>query len=66
MNAHLRLSVRRFDGRYCVTASDRGLGHTHRHPFRTRRAAERFKHRVRKALETGRDLDLKHWEYSGP
>ncbi len=66
MNAHLRLTVRRFAGRYRVTASDRELEHTHRHPFPTRQAAERFRDRVHQALENGRDLDLAHWEYTGP
>ncbi len=66
MNAHLRLSVRRFDGSYRVTARDRELEHTHRHPFPTRERADRFAHRVRYALETGGDLNLEHWEYTGP
>ncbi len=66
MNAHLRLSVRRFDGRYCVTASDRDIEHTHRHRFPTRQRAYRFLARVREALEAGGDLNLKHWEYTGP
>ncbi len=50
MNAHLRLSVRRFDGRYRVTARDAELEHTHRHPFPTRERAQRVLTRVRKAL----------------
>ena len=66
MNAHLRLNVRRLDGRWRLTASDWGLEHTHRHPFPSREAAERFKARVRQALEDGRDLDLAHWDYTGP
>jgi hypothetical protein len=66
MNAHLRLAVRRLDGRWHVTASDSELEHTHRHPFPTRDAAQRFVERVRQALEDGRDLDLRHWEYTGP
>ena len=66
MNTHLRLTIRRFDGRWRVCASDRELEHTHRHLFPTRRAAERFRDRVRAALEAGRDLDLAHWEYTGP
>lgn len=66
MNDHLRLRVRRFDGRWRLTASDWQLEHTHRHPFPSREAAERFKKRVRQALEDGRDLDLAHWEYTGP
>ncbi len=66
MNTHLHVAVRRFDGRYHVSARDRQLEHTHRHPFPTRAAAERFKARVLKALEDGRDLNLAHWEYTGP
>ncbi len=66
MNAHLRLSVRRFDGRYCVTARDRELEHTHRHRFPTYLRADRFLARVRQALNTGGDLNLEHWEYTGP
>ena len=66
MNANLRLTIRRFDGRWRVTASDSELEHTHRHPFPSRDAAERFKARVRQALEAGRDLDLRHWQYTGP
>ena len=50
MNAHLRLNVRRLDGRWRLTASDRELEHTHRHPFPSREVAERFKARVRQAL----------------
>ncbi len=66
MNAHLRLSVRRFDGRYCVTARDRELEHTHRHRFPTYLRADRFLARVRQALNAGGDLNLEHWEYTGP
>ena len=66
MNAHLRLTVRRLDGRYRVTATDRELEHTHRHPFPTRERAEAFADRVRHALDAGADLNLQHWEYTGP
>ncbi len=66
MNRHLHVAVRRFDGRYRVTARDAQLEHTHLHPFPTRDAAERFSARVRQALEDGRDLNLAHWEYTGP
>ncbi len=66
MNAHLRLTVRRYGGRYRVTASDYQLEHTHRHAFPTYKRAKRFADRVRKALETGADLNLQHWEYTGP
>ncbi len=66
MNDHLRLFVRRFDGSWRLTASDYQLEHTHRHPFPTRERAERFKARVRAALDAGGDLNLQHWEYTGP
>ncbi len=66
MNAHLRVSVRRFDGQYRVTAQDRQLEHTHRHPFPTDERAHRFATRVREALDEGADLNLEHWEYTGP
>ncbi len=66
MNAHLRLFIRRFDGSYRVTAGDRELEHTHRHAFPTRQRAERFRRRIREALEAGSDLNLQHWEYTGP
>ena len=66
MNAHLRLSIRRIDGRWRVAATDSELEHTHHHAFPSREAAERFKSRVHQALEHGRDLDLRHWEYTGP
>ena len=66
MNAHLRLTVRRLDGRYRVTARDYELEHTHRHAFPTRQRAQAFAKRVRQALETGADLNLQHWEYTGP
>ena len=66
MNAHLRLTVRRLDGRYRVTASDYELEHTHRHAFPTWQRAQAFAKRVRQALETGADLNLQHWEYTGP
>lgn len=66
MNDHLRLFVRRFDGSYRVTAVDRELEHTHLHRFPTWKRAERFRRRIRHALEVGRDLNLSHWEYTGP
>ena len=66
MNDRLNVTVRRLDGRYRVTASDFQLEHTHFHPFPTRDAAERFAARVRRALEGGGDLNLQHWEYTGP
>ena len=66
MNAHLRLRVHRYDGSWRVSASDSELEHMHRHPFPFHEAAQRFKARVRQALEEGRDLDLRHWEYTGP
>lgn len=66
MNAHLHISVRRLDGRYRVSARDRELEHTHFHRFACRERAERFAERVREALDAGGDLNLAHWEYSGP
>ncbi len=66
MNDRLNVNVRRLDGRYRVTARDAQLEHTHLHPFRSRGAAVRFRQRVRQALEDGRDLNLAHWEYTGP
>ncbi len=66
MNGHLRLSVRRLDGSYRVTARDRELEHTHLHRFPSTERAERFLNRVRQALEAGGDLNLTHWEYTGP
>ncbi len=66
MNDHLQLYVRRFDGSYRVTARDRELEHTHLHRFPTWQRAKRFLTRVRQALDAGGDLNLRHWEYSGP
>ena len=60
MNAHPRLTVRRLDGRYRVTASDYELEHTHRHVFPTRQRAQAFVKRVRQALKLGADLNLQH------
>ncbi len=66
MNSHLRLSVRRTGGRYYLMAHDRELEHTHHHPFRAKKDAWRLLDRVRKALDIGGDLNLAHWEYTGP
>ncbi len=63
---HLKLDIRRTGGRYFVMASDRDLEHTHHQPFRTEKRALSFLDRVRKALNDGRDLNLAHWEYTGP
>lgn len=37
-------------------------GRLHVHRFADRKAAFRFRDRVNKGLETGRDLDLRYWE----
>ena len=66
MNAHLHVSVRRLDGRWRITARDRELEHTHFYRFATREHADRVAERVRKSLDAGGDLNLVHWEYSGP
>ncbi len=66
MNDHLQLYVRRFDGSYCVTARDRELEHTHLHRFPSWKRADRFRTRVRQALDTGGDLNLRHWQNTGP
>ncbi len=66
MNNHLRLSVRRTGGRYYVMAHDRNLEHTHHQPFRTKKRARRLLDRIRKALDAGGDLNLAHWQYTGP
>ncbi len=66
MNTYLKLSVRRTGGRHYVMARDRDLEHTHHQPFRTKKRAWQFLDRVRKALDDGRDLNLAHWEYTGP
>ncbi len=66
MNDHLRLSVRRLDGSYRVEARDRDLEHTHVHRFPTRQRAYRFADRIRQALDAGGDLNLAHWDYTGP
>lgn len=66
----LTVSVDRFDGYYVIRASDRDLEHTHRHRFPTTTAGEaqahRIAERIRAALQDGRDLDLRHWKYTGP
>ncbi len=78
MNTNLRITVRRIDGRYRVVAADpewleagegrleRNLDpvveHTHEHPFTDRREAWRLVMEIRRSLEQGRDLNLRHWQ----
>ena len=78
MNTFLRLTVRRIDGRFRVVATDPEwletddgrlernpdpiMEHTHEHPFTDRREAWSFARQIRRGLEQGRDLDLRHWE----
>jgi len=78
MNTNLRLTVRRIDGRFRVVATDPEwleaddgrlernpdpvMEHTHSHPFTDRREAWSLVRQIRRGLEQGRDLDLRHWE----
>jgi hypothetical protein len=58
----LRFSIRRIDQRWRVTASGGGLEHTHEHGFTDKGKAYDLRDRIRDAVETGRDLNLAHWE----
>lgn len=58
----LYLTVRRIDQAWHVYADDREHGFTHRHGFTNRKKAWRLIERIRESLETGRDLNLAHWE----
>ncbi len=78
MTPELRLTVRRIDGRFRVVATDPEwlstddgrlernpdpiMEHTHEHPFADRDEAWSCLRQIRRELEEGRDLNLRHWE----
>ena len=57
-----RVTVRRIDQSFRVMVTMEDLEHTHDHPFEDKDRAWALVRRVRKALDEGDDLDLRHWD----